>query len=179
MVHLAVYFYFAVALVGRQCVKVTVSVDEEGASLSGETFSLDHYIPIFLIFEFLFYMGWLNVAAALYNPFGEDDDDFAVIGLMNRHIKVCMKIVDDDKDNIPEVQEDEFWKAPPGAPVDWQPSLDQDPVPLELQVVKSSPNNWGEIRKVVVEREQDEEEAAFIRPGRISLAEIRDPGKNP
>ena len=86
-----------------------------------------------------------------------------------------MKIVDDDKDDIPEVQEDEFWKAPLGTPADWQPSLDQDPLPLELQVVKSRPNNWGEIRKVVqVEQEQGEE----IKPGRISLAEIRDPGLN-
>ena len=171
---------------GRQWVKVKVAVPvpeaEEGASSPedvAEQVSLESFIPIFLVFEFLFYVGWLNVAAALYNPFGEDDDDFAVIGLMNRHIKVCMKIVDDDKDNIPEVEEDEFWKAPPGAPVDWQPSLDQDPLPLELQVVKGSPNNWGEIRKVVVEQEQDEQEVAFIRPGRISLAEIRDPGKNP
>merc|ERR1711934_363087 len=130
---MGVYFYFAVVLVGRQCVKVTVSAAEESASLSEETFSLDHFIPIFLIFEFLFYMGWLNVAAALYNPFGEDDDDFAVIGLMNRHIKVCMKIVDDDKDDIPEVQEDEFWKAPLGAPADWQPSMEQR---LEVQIAK-------------------------------------------
>ena len=147
-----------------------------------ETFSLDKFIPIFLIFEFLFYMGWLNVAAALYNPFGEDDDDFAVMGLMNRHIKVCMKIVDDDKDDIPEVQEDEFWKAPAGAPVDWQPSLDQDNThPLELHVVKSSPSNWSEIRKAVVvveHEEQDEEEVVRIKPGKISLAEIRDPGHN-
>ena len=56
---------------------------------------------------------WLNVAAHLYNPFGDDDDDFAVMGLMNRHIKVCMKIVDDDKDDIPDVGDDEFWKPPP------------------------------------------------------------------
>ena len=183
VVHLAVYFYFAISLVSRQWVQVTTAkeVNKDGWTLfqSEDPEELDLYIPIFLIFEFLFYMGWLNVASALYNPFGDDDDDFAVMDLMNRHIKVCMKIVDDDKDNIPEVQEDEFWKAPPGAPVDWQPSLDQDPIPLELQVVKSSPNNWGEIRKVVVEQEQNEEEVAFIRPGRISLAEIRDPGKNP
>ena len=102
VVHLAVHFYFAVNLVGRQWL-------DDGRE------EIDLYVPVFLVFEFLFYVGWLNVAAALYNPFGEDDDDFAVMGLMNRHIKVCMQIVDDDKDDIPEVQEDEFWKPPPGA----------------------------------------------------------------
>jgi len=188
VVQLAVYFHFAVALVGRQWVKVKVDVSAEDASLPEDvagTFSLDSFIPIFLVFEFLFYMGWLNVAAALYNPFGEDDDDFAVMGLMNRHIKVCMKLVDDDRDDIPEVQEDEFWKAPPGAPLDWQPSLDHDTPPLEVQVVnvkpesESSPTNWSEIRKVMVDHggQQDEEEAVCIEPQRVSLAEIRDPGK--
>ena len=105
MVHLAVYFYFAVALVGRQCVKVTVPAAEEA-------FSLDHFIPIFLIFEFLFYMGWLKVASNLYNPFGDDDEDLALMDLLNGHIKICMKIIDDDKNDIPEVLEDEFWKPP-------------------------------------------------------------------
>ena len=108
------------------------------------------------------------------------------MGLMNRHIKVCMKIVDDDKDDIPEVQEDEFWKPPPGASLDWQPSLEQERQPLELHVVnikpesESSPSNWSEIRKVVVDPghgQLDEEEVVRIEPGRVCLAEIRDCGK--
>ena len=191
VVHLAVYFYFAVALVGRQWVKVKVAVPvpeaEEGASSPedvAEQVSLESFIPIFLVFEFLVYVGWLNVAAALYNPFGEDDDDFAVMGLMNRHIKVCMQIVDDDKDDIPELQEDEFWKPPPGASLDWQPSLEQDTKPPEVvnveQECESSPSNWREIRKVVVDPshgQQDEEEVVRIEPGRVCLAEIRDCGK--
>ena len=162
MVHLAVYFYFVVALVGRQWVKVELHAAEKDASAAQ---TLNSYVPIFLIFEFLFYVGWLNVAAALYNPFGDDDDDFAVMGLLNRHIKVCMKIVDDDKDDIPEVREDEFWKAPPGAPLNWQPCLDeQNTPPLDVKVVKtesesemSSPSNWSEIRNVVLDQEHDEE----------------------
>ena len=81
MVHLAVYFYFVVALVGRQWVKVELHAAEKDASAAQ---TLNSYVPIFLIFEFLFYVGWLNVAAALYNPFGDDDDDFAVMGLLNR-----------------------------------------------------------------------------------------------
>jgi len=187
VVHLAVYFYFAVALVGRQWVnkKVDVSMPAAEEEDVAEHVSLESFIPIFLYFEFLFYVGWLNVAAALYNPFGEDDDDFAVMGLMNRHIKVCMKIVDDDKDNVPELQEDEFWKPPPGAPLDWQPSLEQETQPLEVQIVnikpesESSPSNWSEIRKVVVDHDGqlDEEEVGYTEPGRVCLAEIRDSGK--
>ena len=165
VVHLAVYFYFAISLVSRQWVQVTTAkeVSKDGFL---ETFfqpedpeELDLYIPIFLIFEFLFYMGWLNVASALYNPFGDDDDDFAVMDLMNRHIKVCMKIVDDDQDDIPELMDDDFWKAPPGSAPDWQPSMGQ-----KLEVLKTEDkvkHQWNEIRMAAVDQKQDAEEAAI------------------
>ena len=100
--HLAVYFYFGIALVGRQWV--------EGSDADG----LDLYIPVFLIFEFLFYFGWLNVAANLYNPFGDDDDDFDLIALLKRHVKVCMNIVEEDDDEIPNVEDVNFWKPMTG-----------------------------------------------------------------
>ena len=103
VVHLAVYFYFSVALIGRQSVNLDVQEEEQSYDLA----VLGVYVPVFLLFEFLFYMGWLNVAAHLYNPFGEDDDDFAVMGLMNRHIKVCMKIVPPNNDNHPHIIN--FW----------------------------------------------------------------------
>ena len=118
------------------------------------------------------------MASALYNPFGDDDDDFAVMELMNRHIKVCMKIVDDDNDDIPEVMDDDFWKPPPGAPIDWQPSMEQR---LEVETVKPefersvSGRKWSEISKAAVEQQQ---EAICIEPGQISLSELRDPGKS-
>jgi len=141
---------------------------------------LDLYFPFFLTAEFLFYVGWLKVASALYNPFGDDDDDFAVMELINRHIKVCMKIVDDDNDDIPEVMDDDFWKPPPGAPIDWQPSMEQR---LEVETVKPefersvSGRKWSEISKAAVEQQHTEEEAICIEPGQISLSELRDPGK--
>ena len=98
VVHLAVYFYFAVALVGRQTID---GKDED---------EIDLYVPVFLVFEFLFYFGWLNVAANLYNPFGDDDDDFELIGLLKRHVKVCMNIVEEDDDEIPNLEDVTFWK---------------------------------------------------------------------
>lgn len=39
-------------------------------------FQIDMYIPIMTIIQFIFYMGWMKVAEALLNPFGDDDDDF-------------------------------------------------------------------------------------------------------
>ena len=102
VVHLAVYFYFAVALVGRQSVD---GKDED---------EIDLYVPVFLVFEFLFYFGWLNVAANLYNPFGDDDDDFELLGLLKRHVKVCMSIVEEDDDDIPNVEDVNFWKSTAG-----------------------------------------------------------------
>ena len=50
-----------------------------------------------MTFRFLFVFGWLRVAETLYNPFGEDDDDFELNELLNRHFKVvlvAMTIVD-------------------------------------------------------------------------------------
>jgi hypothetical protein len=49
----------------------------------------------------------------LYNPLGEDDEDFELNELLNRHFKVAMSIVDDNEDP-PELRKDIFWnKAEP------------------------------------------------------------------
>ena len=49
---------------------------------------LDLYYPIFMTVKFLFFFGWLRVAETLYNPFGEDDEDFELNELIQRHFKV-------------------------------------------------------------------------------------------
>ena len=108
---MAVYTYFAISLVGCQLVQVSKEVSP-GVFTSEDPEDLNVGLPLFLIFEFLFYMGWLKVASNLYNPFGDDDEDLALMDLLNGHIKICMKIIDVDKDDIPEVLEDEFWKPP-------------------------------------------------------------------
>lgn len=41
----------------------------------------------FCFFRFLFIFGWLRVAETLYNPFGEDDEDFELNELLNRHFR--------------------------------------------------------------------------------------------
>ena len=44
-------------------------------------------LPIFTIFKFLFIFGWLRTAETLYDPFGEDDEDFNINELLNRHLR--------------------------------------------------------------------------------------------
>jgi len=98
VVHLAVYVYFAVSLIGEQWVIWREPGDEE----------VDLYYPIFMTVRFLFIFGWLRVAETLYNPFGEDDEDFELNDLLNRHFKVAMGIVDEHEDP-PELKKDIFW----------------------------------------------------------------------
>ena len=69
---------------------------------------LDLYYPIFMSIKFLFFFGWLKVAQTLYNPFGEDDEDFQLNDLIERHLQVALKIVDEDQ-KPPKLERDVFW----------------------------------------------------------------------
>ena len=78
-VTLAVYFYFTAALFGAQWVNPTSKPPYA---------RLDMFFPIFTMLQFAFYVGWLKVAETLINPFGEDDDDFELNRLLDRHLQV-------------------------------------------------------------------------------------------
>ena len=75
VVHLAVYIFFSVSLIQDQWIIWRKEGDEE----------IDVIFPFFIAFKFLFIFGWLRVAETLYDPFGEDDEDFDVNALLNRH----------------------------------------------------------------------------------------------
>ena len=98
VVHLAVYVYFAVSLVGEQWIIWRQPGDEE----------VDLYYPIFMTVRFLFIFGWLRVAETLYNPFGEDDEDFELNELLDRHFRVAMDLVN-DKEDPPQLRKDIYW----------------------------------------------------------------------
>ena len=69
---------------------------------------LDLVYPVFMTFKFLFIFGLLRVAETHYNPFGDDDEDFELDELLNRHLKVAMDIVDAVEDP-PELRNDILW----------------------------------------------------------------------
>ena len=168
-----------VSLIGRQWIQIPEEKEDSDTGVisavsriflvSNDPKELDLYFPIFLTFEFLFYFGWLNVACTIYNPFGDDDDDFKLIDMMNRHIKVCMKIVDDDKDDIPEVQDDLFWQPPDGSLSDWCPTLTARKVVVERKKIQ---RQWSNASQKVLALSASPESTRD--PGIVSIAEERD-----
>ncbi|KAK3585084.1 hypothetical protein CHS0354_004273 [Potamilus streckersoni] len=82
---LSVYIFFLACLVGRQ-------YTEPGKG--GPGYDYDLFIPGFTMLQFFFYMGWLKVAEQLINPFGEDDDDYDMNWLLDRHFAVVMCLAD-------------------------------------------------------------------------------------
>ena len=76
---MAVYSFFSFSVLGRQFL-------DPGQHYTNRT--IDFFVPIFTLLQFVFYMGWLKVAESLVNPFGEDDDDFELECILERHLKV-------------------------------------------------------------------------------------------
>ena len=146
VVTLAVYVYFAVALIGEQWIVWRKPGDE-----------IDLWYPIFMTVKFLFFFGWLRVAETLYNPFGEDDDDFELNELLNRHVRVGLSIVD-EAEEPPALQKDIFWGIK-------QPELVDFPRWDEMYVANMT------VDKDKVETLKEDSN----RPEYLSRAEQRDP----
>ncbi|XP_033228665.1 bestrophin-4-like isoform X2 [Belonocnema kinseyi] len=102
VVTLATYSFFAVALVGRQYI--------EGAKKPLQM-QIDVYIPIFTILQFFFFMGLLKVAEQLINPFGDDDEDFELNWLIDRHTKVSYLGVDTLMNRCPPLVKDIYFDS--------------------------------------------------------------------
>ena len=111
LVTLAFYSYFVAAIFGAQWVQpertdsykilFSTSVGENGGKL-------DLAYPFFLTLQFAFFVGWLKVAETLINPFGEDDDDFELNRLIDRHVQVGYLICDPLVEK-PDLLKDKFW----------------------------------------------------------------------
>ncbi|XP_077983379.1 bestrophin-4-like [Glandiceps talaboti] len=100
VVTLAVYSYFVACLIGRQFL-------DTSQGYAGHF--IDLYIPFFTILEFFFYFGWLKVAEAIINPYGEDDDDFEVNFIVDRNLQVGLLTVDELYGMHPKLDKDIYW----------------------------------------------------------------------
>ncbi|KAF8383714.1 hypothetical protein PRIPAC_72856 [Pristionchus pacificus] len=109
--YVTVRVYFLIALLGRQYI-----ISDRYDALRGP---LDAYVPIFTMAQFVFYVGWLRVAEALLNPFGEDDDDFECNWIIDRNFGTAMKIVDSTEGGEGEarVVKDYFWDVSSPTPM--------------------------------------------------------------
>jgi len=91
-VRFAVWTYFLLSLIGSQNEpnieksNYVKDEDEEDCKDKNVKEVFIPFIPIFLIVRFIFFFGWLKVAEAIENPFGNDDDDFQVRQLVSRHL---------------------------------------------------------------------------------------------
>lgn len=105
VVSIATYTYFLIALISNQYIE-----DQDNDSIGLKIMDL---IPILTILQFIFYMGWLKVAEALMNPFGEDDDDFEVNSMIDRNLQMSYLIVDEMHNDHPELLKDQYWHEIP------------------------------------------------------------------
>ena len=69
----------------------------------------EYYIPVFTILQFLLYMGLLKLGEQLINPFGDDDEDFELNWIIDRHIKVSFLGVDVLNNNPPPIMKDNYF----------------------------------------------------------------------
>jgi len=89
VVKFAVGVYFILSLIGSQELEVNPYT----------------VFPIFLILKFIFFFGWLEVAEAIENPFGNDEDDFQICDLVSRHIWAIGKNIKQSS-GPPKIEED-------------------------------------------------------------------------
>ena len=85
VVTLATYLFFVFTIIGRQKIE---NYSRERMPSGRIPLDIDLYIPIYTVLQFFFYMGLLKVAEQLINPFGDDDEDFELNWLIDRHVKV-------------------------------------------------------------------------------------------
>nr|XP_031831442.1 bestrophin-4-like isoform X1 [Nomia melanderi]XP_031831443.1 bestrophin-4-like isoform X1 [Nomia melanderi]XP_031831444.1 bestrophin-4-like isoform X1 [Nomia melanderi]XP_031831445.1 bestrophin-4-like isoform X1 [Nomia melanderi]XP_031831446.1 bestrophin-4-like isoform X1 [Nomia melanderi]XP_031831447.1 bestrophin-4-like isoform X1 [Nomia melanderi]XP_031831448.1 bestrophin-4-like isoform X1 [Nomia melanderi]XP_031831450.1 bestrophin-4-like isoform X1 [Nomia melanderi] len=102
VVTLATYSFFGVALLARQYI--------EGKEKQFQL-QIDVYVPVFTILQFFFFMGLLKVAEQLINPFGEDDEDFELNWIIDRHTKVSYLGVDTLMNRCPPLVKDIYFDA--------------------------------------------------------------------
>ncbi|XP_066990016.1 bestrophin-2-like [Macrobrachium rosenbergii] len=92
VVTIAVYSFYVFSLLGEQILDPSQGYD-------GHT--IDIYFPIFGILQLMVYVGWIKVAEALLNPFGDDDHDFEFVPLLERHLKMSNLLGNTEESELP------------------------------------------------------------------------------
>ncbi|XP_077982195.1 bestrophin-2a-like [Glandiceps talaboti] len=102
VVTIVTYGYFLAKLFADQFLDPARSREDGGSAI-------DFYFPILTVLEFFFYFGWLKVAEAIINPYGDDDDDFELSEIIDRNFQVGLLIVDDLYGHYPDIEKDMYW----------------------------------------------------------------------
>ncbi|KAK7070477.1 chloride channel activity protein, partial [Halocaridina rubra] len=92
VVTIAVYSFFCSSLIGEQYL-------DPAQKHVGH--SIDLYIPLSALLQLFFYIGWVKVAEALLNPFGDDDHDFEFVPLIERNWEMSKMIGEPQPNEIP------------------------------------------------------------------------------
>merc|ERR1711909_223918 len=80
----------------------------------------DPYFPFPIVLKLIFFIGWLKVAQALEQPFGQDETDFKMDLIFKRHIRATAVILaqfdqqppmKEDYENGEEIIQDQFVTA--------------------------------------------------------------------
>ena len=80
-------------LEGWMKVPAGTPISENHVGYNEDVHALDLPIPLSSLLEFFFYFGWLHVSQVLINPLGDDDEDFDVNDLLDRHLQVILVVI--------------------------------------------------------------------------------------
>ncbi|KAK7070475.1 hypothetical protein SK128_017567 [Halocaridina rubra] len=97
VVTIAVYSFFFFSLLGEQYLDPNKLYPGHG---------IDLYFPFFAFLQVFFYIGWIKVAEALLNPFGEDDHDFEFNLMLQGHVEMCILLSEAEQDELPQYLRD-------------------------------------------------------------------------
>lgn len=64
------------------------TLNKKNVKFKVEVLQVDLLLPVMTMIQFVFFIGWLKVAQALLNPFGDDDDDFECNYLIDKNLAV-------------------------------------------------------------------------------------------
>ncbi|KAG0720174.1 Bestrophin-3 [Chionoecetes opilio] len=92
VVTVAVYSFFVFSVIGGQFLDITQGYASH---------TIDLYVPLFGLLQLVFYLGWLKVAEALLNPFGDDDHDFDFVSLIDKHRRMVEMLGEAAANDLP------------------------------------------------------------------------------